>query len=441
MRKSVDNPMNVHCTGCGACVSESNGALTMQWNDEGFFLPRVRTKGLPIPITAIKVCPFNPRPERTVEDEDAIAKHFISDAPHFDAKGGSYRCAFIGYSKEFRETSSSGGIATYVFKALLEGGHVDHLFVVVSDDEGGYRYALHSDVKSIGDTSKTRYFPVTLEKLFVILDGVQGTVAVSGVACFIKAIRLKQFYHPDLKLKIPFLLGIICGGLKSKFFTEFLAQNAGVEGRFSNPDYRIKDVRSTANDYSFGAYDQAARFHKMKMSVVGDMWGTGLFKSAACDFCTDVLTELADISLGDAWLPKYKGDGLGNNVVVCRSALAESLLRTGIERGELALSQVSIEQIVESQRASFAHRHDALRFRVFLAKFWSPLSTPVLRGRLMRSISIPFAIVQMLRARVRYKSIEYWKLKPNVTFFNGQISRELTLLRFFTKLYHKTRRK
>jgi coenzyme F420-reducing hydrogenase beta subunit len=42
------------------------------------------------------------------------------------------------------------------------------------------------------------------------------------------------------------------------------------------------------------------------------MWGTGLFKSNACDFCDDVTTELADVSL-DAWIP-YNKDGLGNSV-------------------------------------------------------------------------------------------------------------------------------
>ena len=37
----------------------------------------------------------------------------------------------------------------------------------------------------------------------------------------------------------------------------------------------------------------------IKMSLLGDMWGTGLFKANACDFCDDV-TAVKDISLGDA---------------------------------------------------------------------------------------------------------------------------------------------
>ncbi len=39
------------------------------------------------------------------------------------------------------------------------------------------------------------------------------------------------------------------------------------------------------------------------------MWGGGLFKANAYDFCDYVTTELADISLDDARLPRYNQDG------------------------------------------------------------------------------------------------------------------------------------
>ena len=35
-----------------------------------------------------------------------------------------------------------------------------------------------------------------------------------------------------LKEKIHFLVGIICGGLKSKFFTEYLTETAGIAKEF-----------------------------------------------------------------------------------------------------------------------------------------------------------------------------------------------------------------
>ncbi len=150
-------------------------------------------------------------------------------------KAGASESAYIGYSKKFRPTSSSGGVATYVFDKLLEQGHVDYLFVVQTDGSNGYRYQVLRRTDDIRKTSKTRYFPVSMDELFTIIERTEGRVAVSGVACFIKAIRLKQHYHPELKDRIPFLVGIICGGLKSRRYTDFLAQSAGISRLLYEP--------------------------------------------------------------------------------------------------------------------------------------------------------------------------------------------------------------
>lgn len=96
--------------------------------------------------------------------------------------------------------------------------------------------------------SKTRYYPVTLASLFTTLTTIEDTVAISGVACFIKAIRLKQHFYPELKEKIPFLTGIICGGLKSRYYSDYLAQNSGCVDEYTHPEYRVKNTKSYALD-------------------------------------------------------------------------------------------------------------------------------------------------------------------------------------------------
>lgn len=421
------------CTGCGLCVSESAGTLKMQWDEYGFLKPSGLDSG-----KAIRVCPFNPSPEREVKDEDRLANIFLGDSAQYDDRIGRFINTYVGYSKKYRQTSSSGGIATYIFEKLLEDKIVDHLYIV-KETNGTYQYQLFSGVNDIKSISKTRYIPVTLEDLFVNIGSINGKIAISGVACFIKAVRLKQYYHPELKEKIPFLIGIICGGWKSTFFTDFLAQNAGIKASYCRQEYRIKDAESTASDYSFGAYDmKVEKFKEMKMATVGDMWGTGLFKSNACDFCTDVLTELADISLGDAWLPEYRLDGMGNSVVVTRSGLADQLIRKGIERGELFVCEIEKQQIILSQKASFAHRRDAVKFRLSFAKLRRKL-VPYIRERTLNSISLAYKVVQLQRMRVRTNSLVYWQKTKNIAQFNLRMSKDLSHLRLFTRIYHKLR--
>ena len=426
------NPVNQLCTGCGICVSESGGSLKMDWDEHGFLIPHIAVKTVSTDV--LKVCPFNPNPEDAVQNEDKLAEIFLAAAPKYEPLVGKYTDTYIGYSKDFRDSSSSGGIATYVLYELLKRKLVEHLFIVVGEGST-FKYRVFSDPEEIKKISKTRYYPVTMEALFVELEKTEGRIAVSGVACFIKALRLKQYYYPDLKMRIPFMLGIICGGLKSRFFTEFLAQSSGIRSGYIDQEYRIKDPHGTASDYSFGATDSNGVRHQMKMSKVGDMWGSGLFKAEACDYCTDVLTELADISVGDAWLPGYRNDGRGNSVVITRSHLAENIIRTGIENGDLVLDQVASHKIVDSQKSSFAHRQDAAQFRNWVARI-RRIAGPPTRTRILRSISFPYAIVQLQRLITREKSLSYWKDKADVASFNKRIAKHLAILNGIQKLYH-----
>ncbi len=87
------------------------------------------------------------------------------------------------------------------------------------------------------------------------------------------------------------------------------------------------------------------------------MWVTGLFKANACDFCDDVTTELADISLGDAWLEPFNKDGKGTNVIVTRSELADEIIREGMKNDELSVEPLSLQRFLSSQQGSFNHRH------------------------------------------------------------------------------------
>lgn len=419
------------CTGCGLCVSEEPNSLKMHKNEFGFIVPQVVGEQTGM---GVKVCPFNPKPEEIVKDEDSLAHIFLNEAKFKDDRIGHYENSYIGYSEQYRETSSSGGIATYVFHYLLANNIVDNLYIV-KEFQGNYAYQLFTDAKAIIEISKTRYIPVTLDQLFLHLDRVEGKVAISGVACFIKAIRLKQHYNSQLQEKIPFLIGIICGGWKSEFFTQFLVQSSNIKGNYQKQEYRIKDENSSSSDYSFGAYDESNNFKTVKMHTVGDMWGTGLFKSKACEFCTDVVTELADISLGDAWLDQYRQDGLGNSIIVTRTKLADKIIQEGINNSQLNVKPVDKKLIEISQGPSYNHRQDAIKFRSKYLHFNS--LKPYIRKRILKNISIPSMFVQYFREQTRKNSLILWKESNNVVIFNEKMRPYLKKLRLFTVLNNK----
>jgi coenzyme F420 hydrogenase subunit beta len=430
---SIDLIVKNHlCSGCGVCVSEDQThQAKMIWNNEGFLVPLLGKSSTQDKM--VKVCPFAIQQK----DEDELGELFLKQPEtQYHDKIGYYYGLYAGYSKQFRETSSSGGIATYVFNALLEQKIVDYLFIVKEVD-GQYAYQFFSNVEEITQISKTRYIPVTLEKLFQELSKIDGKVAVSGVACFVKAIRLKQMYDPVLKEKIAFIVGIICGGLKSKYYTDYLAQEAGCKTEYNYAQYRVKNKESYALDYKFSCIEKSdKKIHMVDMQSLGDMWGTGLFKSNACDFCDDVLTELADISLGDAWIDPYDKNGLGNSIIITRTKIAENLIKNGLNKNLLALDVMNTEKIILSQNGSFNHRHKGLAFRVMKVNKEGKL-TPRKRNKHIVNQNILFNFVQNSRLKTRQKSLDYWLETRNHLKFKIKMKPYLENLKFFTLWNHR----
>lgn len=431
----VENGM---CTGCGLCSAQcTDGAIEMKINKYGFYTANVvgvcNCNG-----KCIKVCPFNPNPDSSLRTEDEISTIFLEKANKYHRKIGRYINTYAGYSVENRLTSSSGGIATYVLVELMKRGDIKHVISVKGGAEAHYEYAISSSVDELSRATKTKYYPVTLASVLQQLKELDGKVAIVGVACFIKAIRLAQAQDDTYKNKIGFLIGIICGGVKSSFFAEYLSSKAGVAfDEFSAPEFRIKDVHSAASDYSFGCLDRFKNLKTIKMRTVGDMWGTGLFKANACDYCDDVTTELADLSLGDAWLEPYTKDGRGTNVIVTRSSIAEQIIQSGMEKGDLIIDELPENEFLASQQGSFNHRHDGLGFRMKSSQNKGRIIPPKRFGQ--AHISPLLKIIQAMRMHIRKKSLNVWEKTRNAEQFDQKMARSLFWLRFFTTINHYQR--
>lgn len=428
------------CIGCGVCVDACpSNALDMVWNEQGFLTAEANGNACDADGVCIKVCPFNPEPEKQYENEDKLAEMFLTETNTYHPKIGRYERIFAGYSKKYRETSSSGGVATYIYDRLFEKGLIDHVVTVRESEDGRrehYSYSIISGKDQLLSTSKTRYYPVTLAHTLEDIKALDGYVAISGVACFVKAVRLAQAHDLILKDKIVFLVGIICGGVKSSFFTEYLASRAGIDGNnFLRPEYRVKDPQSTASDYGFSCESiESKRTNFIKMREVGDMWGSGLFKANACDFCDDVTTELADVSLGDAWLDPYNRDGKGHNVIVTRNPVATEILQEGQNTGDIILESLALDKFLLSQQGSFNHRHDGLALRCELAKNAGKKVPPKRHDTVRLPLYLRF--VQLARRKSRAKSLKAWQKHRDAIKFDREMKLTTIRLRIVTRLSH-----
>lgn len=362
LRDVVDRDL---CIGCGACAAIPDSALQIAMDRDGRYRAELRDgadRDAEGPYTA--VCPF-----AEGYDEDALARTFLdSDNAELDPDIGTHRAVAAGHvdSGGYRARGSSGGMTSWFLGRLLDEDEIDAVLHVKPGTDAGdplFAFGRSDTTEAMDSGAKTRYYPVEMSGVLRHVREHPGRYAIVGVPCFIKAVRLSQLQDPQLRERIRFCVGLVCGHLKSTRFAESLAWEQGVPpAELTGIDFRVKsDERSDRYSVSVtGADGTTSTAATTELSVTD--WGMGFFKYPACDYCDDVLAETADISFGDAWLPEYTGDPQGDNIVVARSASAREILDRN--RRFLSLTDITAERAARSQDAGLRHRREGLAYRL-----------------------------------------------------------------------------
>ena len=360
---------NGHCIGCGACAAFDPG-IEMRLTRFGQYEATLKEAATPTAV-AERVCPFadgNP-------NEDEIGRQLYGELGNADGHLGFHVACYAGWVTEsdFRSRGSSGGVASWILAELLERDLVDHVVHVASvpGEQGAplFRFTVSSTAAEVRANAKSRYYPVEMSGVIQQILEHPGRYAVTGIPCFIKALRLASRESSVLRDRITFTLGIVCGHLKSTAFAELFAWQCGIEPKdFRAIDFRTKLPGRAANGYAVTVTGlrsgEPVSVTRPTAELYGADWGHGFFKYKACDFCDDVVGETADVSIGDAWLPEYEGDPRGANVIVVRSPVIHSLLVEAAGKQRLHLDRIPAGKAVESQAGGFRHRREGLAFRL-----------------------------------------------------------------------------
>lgn len=356
-----------YCIGCGACAAVAGAVARMKLDDFGMFVAEMDNSAAIPP----SVCPFGPG----APNEDVISAA-VFDGMEGHSRIGRHLACYAGYvaTGDYRARGSSGGIGKWLLVQLLERGMVDHVIQVsASVSEAGlplYRYVVCDNTDEIRTGAKSAYHPIEMSGVLEIVRNKRARYAITGVPCFIKAVRLLQRHDPLYRERIRYTLGIVCGHLKSASYAKMLGWELGVNpGALEAIEFREKlpnlpanhkGIRATHRDGSKPTEVKSVR------SLFGGDYNLGFFQYNACDFCDDVVGETADISIGDAWLPEYMGDPQGTSVIVVRNAEIAGLVSAAKEKGVLRLDEITADRVAESQAGGFRQRREGLAYRLHM---------------------------------------------------------------------------
>ncbi len=345
------------CCGCGICAGACPFKnLKMVWRDNGDLAPELLGQCAKGCRLCLKVCPFGP--SANSEDWLAHARFDSQSGIKHDKVAGYYLGSFAGYSiiDSHRERGSSGGMASWLSERLLTKNLVDAVVCVGGGTSGErlFEYQIYTEVNSLRTTSGSRYYPADLGETISFINNEKNDVryAVVGLPCALKGLRLAMEALPRLRRRIVYILGLTCGHMPNRYYTEFLACLSGIDPNLlASVQYRDKEGTGNAANYKFRAVDKAGLSGvAVSFNKISNFWVDGYFQVNACNFCEDVFAEVADICFMDAWLPEYVRDPLGHSLLVVRSPMLLELLREGAAYGDCHLEPLPINKVFESQQ-------------------------------------------------------------------------------------------
>ncbi len=369
---------NGYCIGCGACAVERRFGIQMQKTADGRYCAHM---GASAPDEAAALCPFASK-----LNEDMLSELFFGahEGQYRHSALGTYLACFAGHveTDAYRSEGSSGGFVSWLACLLLERGLVDAVIHVTPShsDHGGpplFSYSISDNAEQVRLGAKSRYYPIELSEVLLRVRSDRRRYLFIGLPCFVKAVRLLQLADEDLKHRIPFMIGLVCGHLKTMQFADFYARSLHIDPHdVASINFRHKLPDNPVNDYGveITKLDGTKCVGENRL-IFGTSWGYGFFKNEACDYCDDVLSETADLTVGDAWLPAYEKDWRGTNILVVRNPILLQILREGIDNGPLVLDPVSADDVARSQASGLKHRRQGLAYRLWLKdskKSWRP---------------------------------------------------------------------
>jgi coenzyme F420-reducing hydrogenase beta subunit len=236
----------------------------------------------------------------------------------------------LGVNRKMLAAKSSiegqdGGMVTSILQRGIETGLLDGAVVAQKNERLGAKAALVDETDSILQAKGTKYVRVSvIAPLLEALERGKRRIAVVGTPCQMRTVRKLQrqgYFHekfPDAEI---YLIGLFC--FESFDYESLKSRMAELFG--------IDLDRAEKMQIARGRFIVAAggKEYSCRVRELGDAVRAG------CGFCGDLVSRLADISIGSI------GSEEGYSTVIVRSERGEKLLdavqfdRKGINREEI----------------------------------------------------------------------------------------------------------
>ena len=420
----VENDM---CIGCGLCAAICpQRHLSMVWNQYGEYNPFEEESCQIDCGLCSSVCPF----AENDDNEDSIGNRLYGINPGIKHRTdvGYFLSTFVGYSDNHRQSGASGGMVTWLLETALKEDIADYIICVAQTGIYNklFEFKVFSSLEEISPGVGSVYYPVELSKVIKRILDVPGRYVITGLPCFIKAIRLAQRSNIKLRERIVLTIGLSCGQLKSKHFTDYASQLAGKKSKLTKVNYRGKNPKQPASNYYLSFITENGEESRINwLDGINQAWKDRWFTLNPCNFCDDIFAECADVTCMDAWLPEYSKNSEGTSLVLVRTNLIHDLIQRG---DKIHLDPILIDRVVKSQAGILEIKRQQLSYRLYIDQH---RGRKIPRKRVMLQKPRSYLIWNEVQRKERERlSIRYtWQEDPDAVILKARMRQGPNIMR------------
>ncbi len=324
------------CIGCGACtfadpslkLELDPGRLIFQPNHAG-------SRGAASVCPAVRV-DFSGLQARIFPGQEQTAY-------------GVVRSVMLAQSTHHQRNleASSGGVIKELLMELLARDEVDGAIALRHVEGLDFQPALLTRPEEVDSLPGSIYHNLAQPGTLRILRERPGRFVLVAIPCQLEGIYNYLFaFEPELLDRIHLTIGLLCGWQYSHHALRAICDFKGIDVHsIEEISYRGGGPVGKLRIVAGGRETAVGRRVDFDYQVAFDRH----FNVPRCHVCINHHNMLADLVVGDAWLPSTVATRTGISLVINRTPAAERLMEELEAKGRIQLSQVTVEEIRESQ--------------------------------------------------------------------------------------------
>ena len=244
--------------------------------------------------------------------------------------------------------ASSGGLVKELLLHYLDQPDVDGVLALGHVDGIDFETRLVTEPEGIDLLPGSIYHNLAQPKALELLHELEGRYVLVAIPCQLEGIfSYIRTLAPELTEKVHTTIGLLCGWQYSHHSLRAIADFKKIDlDQVTDISYRGEGPVGRLRMWTGDQVHAVGRRVDFNYQVAFDR----SFNTPRCHTCVNHSNYLADIVVGDAWLPSTVSSSTGVSLLVCRTEATDGAVRAIEAKERVKVVEVSTAEVEESQK-------------------------------------------------------------------------------------------